>query len=114
MYIHQTDTGEWLKQDRNGVFMSLAGAIHLFRTRLKELICDYPASALDTTVCFGNAFAKEFFEDAKREHIVDSPAGQETMIFFMISKENGKYSFGYSSIVQKVEISETIDEVEKT
>lgn len=107
VYIHQTDTGGWLKQDRNGVFLPLAGAIHLTRTRLQELIREYPTSALDTTVCFGTSLAKEFFDDAKREHIADIPAGQETNIFFLLSKEEGKFSLGYSSIIQRIEKTET-------
>ena len=113
VYIHQTESGGWMKQDRNGIFLPLAGAIHLSRTRLKELVRDYPASALDTTVCFGNSLAKEFFQDAKREHIHDIPAGEETSIFFLIRKEEGKYSFGYSSIIQRIEKTEANDETQE-
>lgn len=116
IYIYQTDTsgnGSWLKQDRNGLFLPLAGAIHLLRTRLQELVREYPTSALDTTVCFGNGVAKEFFDDARREHIGDIPAGQETNIFFLLSKGKDKYTLGYSSVVRRIEKIETVDEAKK-
>ena len=110
VYTYQADTGQWLKQDRNGIFLPLAGGIHLPRTRLQELIRDYPTSALDTTVCFGDSLAKEFFDDARREHMIDIPEGQETNIFFLVCKENAKYSLGYSSAVQQIEKTETVND----
>ena len=113
VYIHQTDAGGgWLKRDPNGIFQPLAGAIHLPRTRLQELIREYPTSARDTTMCFGSGLAKEFFDDVKREHMIEAPAGQETNIFFLLSKGNDRYSLGYSSTIQRVEKTEIADETE--
>ena len=105
VYACQNDaTGkQWSKKDRNGVLLLLAGGIHLTRKRLQELISEYPTSALDTTVCFGDSLAKEFFDDAKREHLDKIPDGQETHIFFLLKKGDGKYSLGYSSPIQKIE-----------
>lgn len=110
VYIYRSgESGGWLKQDRNGIFLPLAGAIHLPRTRLQDLIRDYPTSALDTTVCFGSGLAKEFFDDAKREHVAEIPEGKETNIFFLVSRGNDQYSLGYSSTVVKIEKTESID-----
>jgi hypothetical protein len=109
VYICQTDASGcvWFKQDRDGVCQPLAGAIHLSRTRLQELMREYPPSARDTTFCFGNGLAKEFFDDAQREHIADIPAGAETNIFFLLSKGEDKFTLGYSSTIQRIEKSET-------
>ena len=107
-YLCRTDGGQqkWFKRGRDGVFTPLAGAIHLPRTRLQDLLREYPRSALDTTVCFGNGLAEEFFEDARREHLPDIPDGVETNIFFLLSKAGGKYSLGYSSTIDRIEKTE--------
>lgn len=108
VYLHHTDNSGvmWYKQDRGGRMQLLAGAIHLPRTRLQELLRDYPPSARDTTVCFGNGLAKEFFDDAKREHIEGDIEGRESTIFFLVSKGEGKFTLGYSSTVDRIEITE--------
>lgn len=109
VYIYQTQAagGMWYKRDRAGLLAPLAGAIHLPRTRLQDLLREYPTSAFDSTMCFGNGLAKEFFEDVQREHIPDIPNdGRETNIFFLLCKGEDKFTLGYSSIVQKIEKSE--------
>lgn len=115
VYIYQTPAsgggGGWFKQDASGLLAPLAGAIHLPRTRLQELLREYPRSAVDSTVCFGNGVAQEFFDDAKREHIAEKPAGAETNIFFLIEKDRDKFTLGYSSIVQKIEKSQTAETI---
>lgn len=105
LYICQTgSSGDvWLKRGRTGLFQPLAGAIHLTRPRLQDLLREYPTSVLDTTLCFGNGLAAEFFDDAKREHIADIPLGQETNIFFLLNKGEGKFTIGYSSVIERIE-----------
>ena len=98
--------GVWTKQGRDGLFQPLAGALHLPRTRLQELLREYPTSARDSTVCFGNGLAREFFDDVEREHITDIPDGQETNIFFIIKKAEGRFTLGYSSVVERIEKTE--------
>lgn len=101
------DSGaRWIKCDRFGRQLELAGAIHLPRTRLQDLLREYPSSVLDTTLCFGNGLAREFFDDAKREHITDIPDGIETNIFFIQKKAEDKFTIGYSSVVQRIEKNE--------
>lgn len=109
VYIHQTgaDGGSWFKRDADGRLAPLAGAIHLPRARLQALIAEYPRSAVDSTVCFGSGVAKEFFEDARREHIEQAPDGVETNIFFIIQKANDKFTLGYSSTIEKIEKNQT-------
>ena len=103
-YVCRTDSGRsvWYKRDRDGL-VPLAGAFHLPRTRLQALIAEYPRSAVDSTVCFGSGMAREFFEDARREHILDIPEGIETNIFFMIRKADDRYILGYSSTIERIE-----------
>ena len=97
-------TGDvWHKLDADGQRQSLAGAMHLTRKRLQQLITDYPATALDQTVCFGEGVAKEFFDDAKREGTVQIDEAEESTIFFLTEWGFGQYSIGYSSRVEKVE-----------
>ena len=97
----------WYKRGRDGTFQPLAGAIHLPRTRLQELLREYPRAVLDTTVCFGNGLAQEFFDDARREHRADIPDGTETNIFFLQSRGENKYIIGYSSTVERIETAES-------
>lgn len=115
-YIYQVnDAGTaWFKRDHTGTYQPLAGAVHLPRTRLQELLREYPRSVLDTTVCFGDDLAKEFFEDAKREHLKEIPEGTETNIFFLLNKGEGRYAIGYSSVVQRIETVDTTKTVKTT
>jgi hypothetical protein len=110
LYICQKNTSGdvWFKRGRDGLFQPLAGAIHLARTRLQDLLREYPSSVLDTTLCFGNGLAKEFFDDAKREHITDIPEGKETNIFFLLNKGEDKYTIGYSSAIERIEKTEDV------
>ncbi|MBC8379821.1 MAG: hypothetical protein H8E62_11695 [Planctomycetes bacterium] len=93
----------WHKVDADGQRESLAGGMHLTRKRLQQLITDYPVSALDSTVCFGEGVAREFFDDAKRENAVQVDDAEESAIFFLTERGFGQYGIGYSSRVEKVE-----------
>jgi hypothetical protein len=109
MYVCRKDesgNAHWTKRDRYGRQFELAGAIHLPRTRLQELLREYPSTVLDTTLCFGNGLAREFFDDAKREHITDIPEGTETNIFFIQKKGEDKFTIGYSSVIHRIEKTE--------
>lgn len=109
VYIHQTEGADvnWYKRDKTGLFQPLVGAIHLKRARLQELLREYPTSVLDTTVSFGSDLAKEFFDDAKREHLADMTGDAETHIFFLLSRGENKYAIGYSSVIQRIEKEES-------
>ncbi len=93
----------WHKLDAGGEHQSLAGGMHLTRKRLQQLITDYPVTALDHTVCFGEGVAKEFFDDAKRESAVQIDQAEESTIFFLTERGFGQYGIGYSSRVEKIE-----------
>jgi hypothetical protein len=105
VYIYRADDagGQWFRRDRAGTQILLAGAIHLTRRRLQDLLAEYPRSATDSSVCFGTPVAEEFFDDAKREHLTETPDGTETRIFYLIQKGDDKFSLGYSSTVQRFE-----------
>lgn len=108
IYIRTLDTygDSWDKIDKEGNLTPLAGAMHISRQRLQEIIADYPLIILSRTALIGKSIARDFFEDVKREGIVHIPEKQESLIFFLIEREGGKYSVGYSSRVERVEIIE--------
>ena len=118
VYVHTVDAygDTWEKMDRDGKYASLAGAVHLTRRRLQSLITDYPIAALTRTTIFGKTVAREFFDDVIREDTAEAPAPEteDSTIFFLIEREDGRYSLGHSSRVQRVEIIETIEREEKS
>lgn len=109
VYIRTVDAAgdAWQKLDKAGRHFPLAGAMHLSRRRLQALITDYPVTALDSTACFGEGVAKEFFDDAKREGGVELlPETEDSTIFFLIDRGLGQYGIGYSTRVEKIEKSD--------
>lgn len=108
VYVRTVDAygDTWDKIDKKGQHTFLAGAMHLTRRRLQELITDYPLAVLDRTALLAKSVAKEFFDDARREGAAQVPQTEESMIFFLIDRGDGKYSIGYSSRVEKIEILE--------
>lgn len=94
----------WYKLDKHDLHIPLAGAMHLSRRRLQTLITDYPRTALDHTACFGEGLAKEFFDDAKREGIIEIPESEESTIFFLVNRGLGQYGIGYSSRIVNIEL----------
>ncbi len=93
----------WHREDADGNREALAGGIHLTRRRLQQIITDYPVTARDKTTCFGEAVAKEFFDDAKREDSVYVDDDQESTIFFLTEKGLDQYGLNYSSRVERIE-----------
>lgn len=116
LYIRTVDAygDTWDKIDKDGNLTPLAGAMHITRRRLQEIITDYPLIILNRTALLGKSIAKDFFEDVRREGIVHIPKNEESLIFFLIEKEDGKYSVGYSSRVERVEILEQQEKTEGT
>lgn len=107
VYIQTTtEVGEyWVKEDADGVMHSLAGGIHIARTKLQELIDEYPRTLLDKTFCFNIGVEKEFFDDAKREKFTGLIEVEPTVIFFLV-KTGDRYAIGSSSEVVNIESSE--------
>ena len=116
VYVHTVDTygDTWHKVDRKGGESPLAGAVHLTRRRLQELITDYPIAALARTAFLSVSVAKEFFDDVEREGSARVPETEESAIFFLIDRGEGRYNLGYSSRVEKIEAVETIEQEEKS
>ena len=115
IYIQNATAGGdlWHKLDAAGNQIPLAGAMHISRDRLQRLITEYPASALDRTVCFGEGVAREFFDDARREG-GKVGQGQESKIFFLVNRGLQKYSLGYSSRVEHVEKIHPEDQIDSS
>jgi len=113
VYVHTTDAygDDWYKIDNEGRQSPLAGAMHLTRRRLQEIVTDYPVAALLRTTILGESVAREFFDDVKREGSKQVPPGEESSIFFLIDRGNGQYGLGYSSRVMKIE---ALDRQQKT
>jgi len=103
-YIQKIEEGKelWIKQDKNGEIHPLPGGIHISRKKLKELMKEYPSSLLDKTYCFDADVEREFFEDAKREKFIGGTESEQTVIFFLIKRESGKYGIGCSSLVERI------------
>ena len=114
VYIRTVDAygDTWDRQDKAGRPIPLAGAVHLTRRRLQELITDYPVNVLDRTALMSRSVAREFFDDVKREEKKPIPQGEESLIFFLLDLGDGKYSIGYSSPVERVEIREQTEKPE--
>ena len=116
VYIHTVDAygDTWEKLDREGQYTSLAGAMHLTRRRLQELITEYPIAALNRTAFLGKIIAKEFFNDVVREGASRVPETEESTIFFLIDRGDNQYSIGHSSRVVRVEKIEKVEREEKS
>jgi hypothetical protein len=112
VYVRTVDAygDTWDKFDKAGQSVSLAGAIHLTRKRLQEIVTDYPVTALVQTTILGQSVAREFFDDVKREGSKTIPEGEESAIFFLIDRGEGRCSLGYSSRIEKIEV---LDQAEK-
>lgn len=108
VYI-QTVSGDneyWTKEDTAGEVHPLAGGIHIARSRLRELIREYPTTLLDKTLCFGMGAEKEFFEDAQRERFSGLFEAEPTVIFFLVKHAGDTYGLGCSSEVVRIEKDE--------
>lgn len=108
VYVRTVDIygDDWYRVDADGQRFLLAGAMHLTHRRLQALITDYPVGVLDHTALIGRSIAKEFFDDVKREGVIEVSDSEESTIFFLIDRGEGQYSLGHSSRVEKVEVSE--------
>ncbi len=99
-----SEVGEyWTKEDTEGAVHSLAGGIYIARSRLQELIREYPTTLLDKTLCFGMGVEKEFFEDAKREEFNGPFEAETSVIFFLVKHPGDVYGLGCSSKVVNIE-----------
>ena len=93
----------WTKEDAAGEIHPLAGGMHIARSRLQELIREYPTTLLDKTLCFGMGVEKEFFEDAQRERFSGLLEAEPTVIFFLVKHPGDTYGLGCSSEVVRIE-----------
>lgn len=104
--VTRSEVGEyWVRQEPDGSVHPLAGAVHLGRSRLEELIREYPATMLDKTFCFDVGAESEFFEDAKREKFNGLFELEPTVIFFLV-KHGDRFALGSSSEIIKIEKEE--------
>ena len=76
------------------------------KSRLQELVDEYPSTLLDKTCCFDVGVEKEFFEDAKRETYSGMIHREETVIFFLTQRNSDHYAIGCSSVIEKIEKDE--------
>jgi hypothetical protein len=108
VYVRTVDAygDTWEKFDKAGQAAPLTGAMRLSRRRLQEIVTDYPVAALVRTTILGESVAREFFDDVRREGSKQTPDGEESAIFFLIDRGDGRYSLGHSSRIEKVEIFE--------
>lgn len=116
IYIRTQDAygDTWDKIDKDGGLIPLTGAMLITRRRLQEIITDYPLIILNRTALISKHIAKDFFEDVQREGIVHIPEQEEALIFFLIEREGGQYTVGYSSRVERVELIEQQEKTEET
>jgi hypothetical protein len=105
VYIHTfEESGDyWIKEDTAGQIHSLAGGLHISKNKLQELVREYPSTLLDKTYCFDMGVEKEFFDDAKREQFDGVFNAEDTVILFMVKREQDRYGIGCSSRVVKIE-----------
>lgn len=105
VYNHTIDgsMNYWVKEDVNGEFHPIAEALHISKTRLLDLIKEYPSNLLDKTLAFDAGVEQEFFDDARREPLEPFFDTEETVILFMVKHDADHYSIGCSSQVIKVE-----------
>ena len=108
IYTHTLDGNQdyWVKVDKDEEIHPLAGGIHISKTRLQELVDEYPSTLLDKTCCFDVGVEKEFFEDAKRETYSGMIHREETVIFFLTQRNSDHYAIGCSSVIEKIEKDE--------
>lgn len=115
VYVRTVDVygDDWVRLVPGGRPEPLAGAMHVTRRRLQELITDYPVNVLDHTALIGRCIAKEFFDDVEREGGVCVSVAEDSTIFFLVDRGEGQYSLGHSSRVERIETSESIEAPER-
>jgi hypothetical protein len=104
VYTHQVfDERElWTKEDKDGIVQSLDSAIHITVKSLQKLVINN-SSLLDRTYSFDLHIDRDFFENAKKEHISGNAKGEDSLIFFVLKKSPGQYGVGCSSLITQIE-----------
>jgi hypothetical protein len=105
VYIHTLggDQDYWVKEDAEGAIHPLAEGLHISKSKLQELVREYPSTLLDKTYCFDIGVEREFFTDAKLEQCETMFETEETVVIFMVKRDSDRYAIGCSSEVVNIE-----------